>query len=502
MFSIVVKQRILEAVIYGACLALPAYPQTPLQLHPANPHYFFYKDQPMVLVTSGEHYGSVLNLRFDYIRYLDELKRNGFNLTRTFTGTYREDGTSGHGKSPLSPGRGPGEFISPWAWADVEGGFEGKKVDLDRWNPAYFARLKNFCQAAAARGVIIELVMFSRMYDDQRWRSSPLHPDNNGQGEAWRSVRFDRFLTPDNPDLLKRQKAVVRKIVTELRDVPNVYFEIANEPAQRTIRSEYAKATHAWHQAIADEIIAAEAALPTTRRHLIAYNTDYATSEGVGPVPNGVSVVNFHYLNRLKPVLAAYDLNKPLGYDETRWVAHDRYPEYRNTMTPAAGRIEAWEFLVGGGAVYSNLNHAYQVDDPAGKRQESEEFKGYLRNLKKFLNRVNLPSMRQDRSVVVSGVDPAADHVSAISEAGKHYALYIHHSAGATELRSYKPDERLRRISLTLNITAGKYTAEWIRPTDLKLLGSEKVDHRGSKLALKPSPEYTADIALRIARSQ
>jgi hypothetical protein len=80
--------------------------------------------------------------------------------------------------------------------------------------------------------------------------------------------------------------------------------------------------------------------------------------------------------------------------------------------------------------------------------------------------------------------------------------VYIHHSARATELRSYKPDERQRRISLTLNIPVGQYTAEWIRPADAKLLAWEKVTQRGSKLALEPSPEYTADIALRIVRSQ
>ena len=74
----------------------------PIRLHPANPHYFLYKSQPVVLITSAEHYGSVLNLKFDYMPYLDELRRNGFNLTRTFSGTYRETGTSGHGPSPLS----------------------------------------------------------------------------------------------------------------------------------------------------------------------------------------------------------------------------------------------------------------------------------------------------------------------------------------------------------------------------------------------------------------
>jgi tRNA-2-methylthio-N6-dimethylallyladenosine synthase len=43
-----------------------------------------------VLVTSGEHYGAVLNLDFDYIRYLDALRIDSLNLTRTWAGAYRE----------------------------------------------------------------------------------------------------------------------------------------------------------------------------------------------------------------------------------------------------------------------------------------------------------------------------------------------------------------------------------------------------------------------------
>ena len=37
----------------------------PLALLPANPHYFVYRGKPTVLVTSGEHYGAVLNGKFD-----------------------------------------------------------------------------------------------------------------------------------------------------------------------------------------------------------------------------------------------------------------------------------------------------------------------------------------------------------------------------------------------------------------------------------------------------
>jgi hypothetical protein len=57
-----------------------------LALHPDNPHYFLWREEPTILVTSGEHYGAVLNLDFDYVRYLDELQRHGLNHTRTFSG--------------------------------------------------------------------------------------------------------------------------------------------------------------------------------------------------------------------------------------------------------------------------------------------------------------------------------------------------------------------------------------------------------------------------------
>lgn len=40
-----------------------------IRLHPDNPHYFQYQDKPTVLVTSGEHYGAVLNADFDYATF-------------------------------------------------------------------------------------------------------------------------------------------------------------------------------------------------------------------------------------------------------------------------------------------------------------------------------------------------------------------------------------------------------------------------------------------------
>src|SRR5712692_11481361 len=61
-----------------------------LRLHPQNPHYFLFRGKPTVLVTSGEHYGAVLNLDFDFVKYLDTLQADKLNLTRTFSGAYYE----------------------------------------------------------------------------------------------------------------------------------------------------------------------------------------------------------------------------------------------------------------------------------------------------------------------------------------------------------------------------------------------------------------------------
>jgi len=40
----------------------------PIALHPDNPHYFKWRGKAAVISTSGEHYGAVLNLDFNYRR--------------------------------------------------------------------------------------------------------------------------------------------------------------------------------------------------------------------------------------------------------------------------------------------------------------------------------------------------------------------------------------------------------------------------------------------------
>jgi hypothetical protein len=67
-----------------------AEPDQPIQIHPENPHYFTFRGKSTVLITSAEHYGAVVNLDFDYVRYLDRLAAHRLNYTRIYPGALIE----------------------------------------------------------------------------------------------------------------------------------------------------------------------------------------------------------------------------------------------------------------------------------------------------------------------------------------------------------------------------------------------------------------------------
>ena len=141
------------AVLFAALPAADV--RAPLALHPDNPHYFVLRGKPAVLVTSGEHYGAVLNLDFDYKTYLKALEADGLNLTRTFSGAYVEPaGAFNIAENTLAPAKG--RFTCPWARFD-EAGYAngGNKFDLTRFDDAYFRRLKDFVSEAGQRGVVV-----------------------------------------------------------------------------------------------------------------------------------------------------------------------------------------------------------------------------------------------------------------------------------------------------------------------------------------------------------
>ncbi|HRT09682.1 MAG TPA: DUF6298 domain-containing protein, partial [Candidatus Paceibacterota bacterium] len=221
--------QVASVVGLTASWVFAAPPAAALQLHPDNPHYFLFRGKPTVLITSGEHYGAVLNLDFNYARYLETLEREGMNGTRTWAGAYCEPPSAFNiASNTLAPL--PGRFICPWARSGEPGYANGgNKFDLTRWDPAYFERLKDFMQLAAKHGVIVELNLFCPFYEEGMWRLSPMNALNN-VNQVGAVARTNVYTLDKHGGLLRFQEAMVRKLVRELKDFDNLYYEICNEP--------------------------------------------------------------------------------------------------------------------------------------------------------------------------------------------------------------------------------------------------------------------------------
>jgi hypothetical protein len=439
--------------------------ETPLALHPENPHYFVFRGKPTVLLTSGEHYGAVLNLDFDFHPYLAELKRCGFNLTRTFSGTYREvPGSFKIRDNTLAPK--PGRFCSTW----IE---ENGKFNLDRFNEAYFVRLKEFVGEAARQGIVVEFVLFCPLYEDELWNVSPMNSRNNVNcvGQVVRT----EVLTLKHPALLDKQLAFVRKAVTELNPFDNVYFEICNEPYFGGVALD-------WQKQVADTIVATESGLPN--RHLIAQNIANGTAEITNP-HKAVSIFNFHYASPPDAVSMNRKLRKPIGFDETGFQGTgDRV--YRR---------QAWEFLMAGGAVFSNLDYSFTTDHEDGSARVEEptpggggrEFRKQLRILKAFLDQFDLVNSSTDNALVrTAQPDTLRSVVRTISDPSRGiWGIYV---------------PKGPKVKLGLNLPSRLYRIEWIDPRDGTILKAEEIDarERGTAGVVIQSPDYTEDVAARL----
>ena len=159
--------------------SLASLTAAPIALHPDNPHYFLWRGRPTIVITSGEHYGALLNLDFDFRKYLDTLARDKLNGTRTWPGAYVE--TSGNfniADNTLNPASG--RFICPWARSPEPGYADGgNKFDLTQWHPPYFPRLKDFVRYASKKGVVVEMNLFCPMYQESMWHACPMNARNN-----------------------------------------------------------------------------------------------------------------------------------------------------------------------------------------------------------------------------------------------------------------------------------------------------------------------------------
>ena len=490
----------------------------PIRLHPENPHYFLYRNKPLALITSAEHYGALINGQFDYRKYLKTLAADGMNYTRIFAGTYYELNGESFGIEFNTLAPSTEHFISPWERI-AEGDARDEKVrdagigndkakngeastpanlkyDLNRWNPEYFDRLKDFMIIAEEHGIIVEFTFFSSIYRDMHWDFNPQNPKNHvALVDTLPADTLSRLKahTLDNGELLSHQLKLVDKIVQEINDFDNFFFEIQNEPwADRpvpvynimnkeelkpddwTFKSDFADvAAMEWQAKIADQIRQAEENLP--KQHLIAQNyTNFRAP--IPDVDEAISIINFHYAWP-DAIRWNYHYDKVIGFDESGFAGSE----------DAVYRRQAWQFMLSGGGLFNHLDYSFYV----GKEDGTGTYKApggggpalrrQLCTLSEFLHGFELEKMHPDTENVVraQGTIP--------------YVL----SDGEGTFAAYLRPIGTQYADLQLRVPPGEYTVKALDPVSGKNLSAENLVAEDKVLAIDlVAPD--GEIALKI----
>jgi hypothetical protein len=443
-----------------------AAPVKPISLHPNNPKYFLFREKPTVLITSAEHYGAVLNLDFQQKPYLDELKRSGMNYTRIFTGAYCESpGDFQIPHNTLAPAAG--KLICPWARSNQPGYVNGgNKYDLSKWDDAYFKRLKSYIKEAGKRGVVVEISLFCPFYGDSMWNLSPMKSANNINGLS--EISSQEAYSLKHKDITRIQEEMTKKIVSELRDFDNIFYEICNEPY-------FGGVTLEWQKHIAAVIKETESKFAS--HHLVAQNINNGSERVINPDPN-ISILNFHYANPPLAVEQNSSFKGVIGCDETGFQGQADSP-YRE---------EGWEFILAGGALYNNLDYSFTISNPEGTAKVEPPtpggggvtFRAGMSALKKFMDTFNFIKMSPDNTIQA----PDGITIRALSEPGKQYAIYIRGGSQTT---------------IKLDLPQGKYQVKWTNTHTGETLKTQQMTHKGGTMEIV-SPEYDGDTVVSIKR--
>jgi len=465
----------------------------PITLHPENPHYFFYKGKPTLLITSAEHYGAVLNGDFDFEKYLKTMHAEGMNYTRIFSGAYVEIPESfSIRENTLAPKEG--RYLAPWKRTGEPGLYKGEmKFDFTKWNPAYFERLKSFIGLANELDIVVEVTFFCSTYNDGLWERNPFNSGNNVNNLPTGLDR-KKSNTIENGVLTGFQKKLVKKIVTELNDYDNVIYEIQNEPwsdnpqnGMRTLRTTNPgnKDYYLWSKKASDislewqkqmaEVVA-ETEKSFAKKHLIAQNyTNFKYS--VERVDSNISILNFHYAWP-EAVWLNYGWNLPVAFDESGFAGSKTDTYLR----------QAWQFILAGGAVFNNLDYSFFVgsEDGTGVNSApgagSTQLRKQLKFMRSFIESFDFIKMHPDFNVVAHA--PGAEW-QCISEPGKQYAIVF---------------EGVNPEWIKLNLPDGKYNYQFVSPFSGKTLKTGFIKHKKNEQTKLQMPEFKEMVVLKIVK--
>jgi hypothetical protein len=203
-----------------------------------------WNNDPITLIGFGSTGTLTAGDRLAIVPFFRTLRKYGINFTRTWS----LEQWAGQAVCRVDP---VAEGVTPFA------GTLQSDYDLETPNPAFYKRLRTFAQAAADRGVVVQLSLFDKHGLNKpacpgRWLHSPFNSANNEQDwlpdppgcgaacntcvqppevgeeeEPLACLPSPEFITDQNIDGVNR--AFLRRVAKETGGLGNMIFEVMNE---------------------------------------------------------------------------------------------------------------------------------------------------------------------------------------------------------------------------------------------------------------------------------
>ena len=301
------------------------------------------------------------------INAFDTLKANGLNFMRIWVCKGRECGPDQDVVFYVAYKRtGPGLAL------------DGRpKFDLNKFDPAFFERLKAVCQAAKDRGITLQLILldawnikrsdrFNLNVCNVNNNINGVNADINNDGDA---IDEGEYCSLTNKPVLAVQKALIKKVIDEVNHFDNIIFEVANENYY----------SEEWELALCDYVKECEKSKPL--KHLVMPqdlpNHDY----------KGIKTWNLSRLH--SELMKARNLKQPLI-----WCTDGIGQPDDDTFRKAIWTV----FTSGGHADYLDGSLSYD-----GKRPTRHEMRRQYSYLVKFVNSVRFWEMTPSDLLVRDG---------------------------------------------------------------------------------------------------
>lgn len=408
------------------------YPGKAISIYPGNTFYFQDEQGKPILLIGDYAWDTFSDTAFDYVRMFDALHARGLNFARVWLWKL-------YAWNPADSTRN----ICPYLRKGPGTANDGRpKYNLDQYNPAFFDRLRDMCEAARNRGIYLQLILLDTwmLKHDDLWRLAAFQRDNNVNhvdGDPRQTGRGkdgeQGYCSLGNAPALRYQKAYIRRVVEAVNAYGNIFFEIANE-------NYYNKQ---WELTLCDFIKAVESEMPrqhmTVRRDFPGHH-DVVQSWDPEKVHRGI--------------LSKHELKVPLIFD-TDWTLNKAGPEVRKA---------AWSALAAGAHFdYMEGDITYRKDTIAGGSGTALHRQiGYMA---RFMKKVSPWTFASADELVSSG--------SAMVMAGKE------------KLWAYLPEGG--SVTLDLSGLSRSVSGQWYDPRSGKF--SRRISLRPDKITVFRAPD-------------